>query len=232
MSKNAFLTIDDSPSIYMKEKVDFLYKKKIPALFFCQGDLMEKYPEKLIYAIQKGFVIGNHSYSHRRFCDISIIEAYKEITKTDEIIDDLYIKANVNRGLKYFRYPQGIKGDITYLSLKIFLKYFDTKFKLLENHLKELNYTPLKIKNPKIRYPEILRLYDTDSYWTIDIREWRMIKTKNYLSNNVVNFIDKNLSYKKGNEILLIHDHVQTHKYFDLFIDKFIAKKFRFLDIP
>lgn len=87
---------------------NLLYQKKIPTLFFCRGDFMEKYPKSIIKAIQKGFVIGNHSYSHPRFCDISLKECCVEITKTDKIIDDLYKKSNTPRGLKYFRYPKGI----------------------------------------------------------------------------------------------------------------------------
>lgn len=118
------------------------------------------------------------------------------------------------------------------MSFKIFLKKFDKKFKELEKHLKKLNYVPLKIRSPKIRYPEILRLYDTDTYWTIDIREWKMIRNEKHSYKDVENYIDKKLSYKRGNEILLIHDHEETHQYFKFFIDKFISKGYSFLDIP
>lgn len=232
MSKNAYFTIDDSPSVYMKEKVDILTKKKIPAIFFCQGNYMEKYPEQVIYAIKKGFVIGNHSYSHPRFCDIDLNECFNQILKTDKIIDDLYKKANVKRGIKYFRYPKGIKGDITYLSLKILFKKFDSKFKSLEKFLTNLDYMPLKIKNVKLRYPELLRLNDTDTYWTIDIREWKMIKNDNHKISDVLNFIDNNLSSSNSNEILLVHDHEQTHRYFEQIIEKIMSKNFNFLDVP
>ena len=81
---------------------------------------MEQYPDQVIYAIRKGFVIGNHSYSHPKFSDISIEECLEEISKTDLIIDRLYKEANVKRGKKYFRYPKGIKADIPYGSMKIF----------------------------------------------------------------------------------------------------------------
>ncbi len=118
------------------------------------------------------------------------------------------------------------------MSLKIFLKYFDSKFIALEKHLKSLNYTPLKIKNPKLRFPELFRLNDTDSYWTIDLREWKIIWKENHTYNDVEKFIENNLSYKNGNEILLVHDNEETHKYFEDIVNMLIAKKFNFLEIP
>ena len=51
--KIAYLTIDDAPSNDFKRKVDYLLSKSIPAIFFCRGNLMEKRPEVVTYAIKK-----------------------------------------------------------------------------------------------------------------------------------------------------------------------------------
>lgn len=42
MEKIVYLTIDDSPSIYMEEKINYLYSRNIPAIVFCIGNLIEK----------------------------------------------------------------------------------------------------------------------------------------------------------------------------------------------
>ena len=180
MIRKAYLTIDDSPSGFMKEKVDFLKLEKIPALFFCRGDFMEKDHETVIYAIKNGFVIGNHGYSHKHFSNINTKECINEILKTENIIVSLYKEANVKRGTKYFRYPYGTQGTILYGSLKIVFRKFDRKFLLVEKYLKELGYKPLKIDNYEKRFPEYFMMHDTDSYWTFDIGEWKMGKADGY----------------------------------------------------
>jgi len=95
MTKFAYLTIDDCPSSDFKRKVDFLFSKNIPAIFFCIGKLTEKRKRIVIYAIKKNFIIGNHSYSHIPFSKLSLKEGKREIKKTDKLIEQLYEKAKV-----------------------------------------------------------------------------------------------------------------------------------------
>lgn len=42
-----------------------------------------------------------------------------------------------------------------------------------ESTLKELNYQALKINEYTKRYPEKHRLNDTDTFWTLDVADWR-----------------------------------------------------------
>ena len=72
---------------------------------------MEEYYCDIIYAINNGFIIGNHSYSHPHFSNIDFDQAIKEVTKTDSIINDLYNEAGVKRPAKLFRFPYGDKGN-------------------------------------------------------------------------------------------------------------------------
>ena len=95
----AYLTIDDSPSADFMGKVEFLAAKKIPAIFFCRGDLLEKRSDEVIKAIQMGFVAGSHSYLHKRHSTLSITEASAAIRKNDELLDNIYAKAGVQRTL-------------------------------------------------------------------------------------------------------------------------------------
>lgn len=100
-----YLTIDDSPSPHTDEMIDFLVDRKIPALLFCRGDFIEQNSAPIIRAIKHGFVIGNHSYSHPRFSEISFEEAVNQIEKTENLIEDTYRQADVIRRGKYFRFP-------------------------------------------------------------------------------------------------------------------------------
>lgn len=110
MAGKAYLTIDDSPSIRMDDLTDYLYRHEIPALFFCRGDLIEKNPIAVIRAIQQGFLIGNHTYSHIRASQASFEEIVEEIEKTETLIDKMYDVAHVEKPGLYFRFPHLDRG--------------------------------------------------------------------------------------------------------------------------
>lgn len=106
----AYLTIDDGPSEKFTALVDFLYERKIPAVFFNRGDCMDARPDAVIYGIKKGYVVANHTWSHRRAAELSLEETCKEIERTDKILESLYQKAGVARPGKYFRFPYMDRG--------------------------------------------------------------------------------------------------------------------------
>lgn len=106
----AYLTIDDSPSAHTGELTDALVARGVPAILFCRGDRLKKNPEAVVDAIKKGFVIGNHAWSHTRFSAMSLEDGIKEIKKTDKLIDNAYRKAGVARPAKYFRFPHMDRG--------------------------------------------------------------------------------------------------------------------------
>jgi peptidoglycan/xylan/chitin deacetylase (PgdA/CDA1 family) len=109
MSK-AYLTIDDGPSEHFTALVDFLHERNIPAIFFNRGDCMDARPEAVIYGIQRGYVMANHTYSHSRAAELSLEETCDEIRRTDDILNDLYARAGVKRSGKYFRFPYMDRG--------------------------------------------------------------------------------------------------------------------------
>jgi peptidoglycan/xylan/chitin deacetylase (PgdA/CDA1 family) len=108
--RKAYLTIDDSPSANTDALTDALAARKIPALLFCRGDRVAGNVDAVVRAIGKGFVIGNHAWSHTRFSTLSFEDAVKEIGKTDALIDEAYKKAGVKRPAKYFRFPHMDRG--------------------------------------------------------------------------------------------------------------------------
>ena len=85
----AILTIDDIASENTPAVVDYLCEKKITAVMFAVGENVEKHYEQAVYALQKGMIIGNHSYSHPGFSGISMEECVEQVERTEEILDKL-----------------------------------------------------------------------------------------------------------------------------------------------
>lgn len=112
---NAYLTIDDSPTAQTDALTGALAARDIPAVLYCIGGAYEdlgipgqgiaQNPQPVIRAIQKGFVIGNHLYSHRRASELPYEDVVEEIEKTERLIDDCYRQAGIARPAKLLRFP-------------------------------------------------------------------------------------------------------------------------------
>ena len=63
MSK-AYLRIDDSPSKITRSFIDYLSEKNINPIIFAVGENIDNNFDSALYALKKGAIIGNHSYSH------------------------------------------------------------------------------------------------------------------------------------------------------------------------
>jgi len=68
------LTIDDIPSDNTCAIVDYLNEAGIQSIMFAEGEKAEKNPEPVVYAVQHGMIVGNHSYSHPHFSELSLSE--------------------------------------------------------------------------------------------------------------------------------------------------------------
>lgn len=251
--KKAYLTIDDAPSEDFKDKVDFLYRKNIPAIFFCIGENLLKYKDVVIYAIKKGFVIGNHSYSHRYFSDLSIDDCKSEIQKTDEIIDELYKKSGIKRKIKLFKFPHFDKGgDVSSKEYeekwsqpqnKWFIYKLEYKHIDLQSFLKKLGYvqpgfqyidTKWFADKNMLKEIDVRCTFDQMEYW-LDINgaPWGMDK-----ENSILGRIDENVPYEgrslnclDTSDIILVHDHKNTTALFYKIINLYIKKNIEFLKI-
>lgn len=245
MKKTSYLTIDDSPSSTFQQKVQYLKEKNILALFFCIGNLLEKHPAPVIKAIQMGFPIANHSYSHPHFSAISLEQAKEEILRTDAIIDDLYQKARIPRKQKWFRFPYGDKGDGLYgqvFKKKGIRSWFYRpnlqRKRFIQNVLKEAGYTQPSFDSIPYEYMRSNGLFDDiDWHWTFDIMEWATFEKKPTQNlKDLEALIDRmredapkdargtieeerrwlQTSYS---EIILLHDHIETDELFRPIID-------------
>ena len=104
------LTIDDIPQRVTRKIADYLLDKEIPAVFFAVGENLKKDPETAVYVLKKGFLIGNHSWSHPAFSKLSFEEGVQEILRTEELLGRIYEEAEVERPVKLFRFPYIDKG--------------------------------------------------------------------------------------------------------------------------
>jgi len=244
--KTAYLTIDDSPSNSFHWKMNLLYEKNIPAIFFCIGNLLEKHPKQIIEAIKKGFVIANHSYSHPHFSNISLEQAQEEIEKTDQIIDELYKAAGQERGVKWFRFPYGDKGDKKYgrvLKQSPFSRYYwkkqDKKRKeFIQDCLIKKGYTQPAFSEISYQYMHQNGLFkEVDWHWTFDVMEWAVFEEKPTFGLKNLQKIKERLHTKNppdcrgeivenhwmesdSPEIILLHDQLETDAIFKKIIEE------------
>ena len=105
-----YLTIDDSPSIHTDKKILFLKNKDIPAILYARGEYVKKYPKQIINAIKNGFLIGNHSYTHPYFYEITLSQCFDEILLTENLINECYRLAQTKRPCKIVRLPFADRG--------------------------------------------------------------------------------------------------------------------------
>src|SRR3989338_8985113 len=221
--KIAYVTVDDSPSKLMKEKVDYLLSKSIPAVFFCRGDFLEKRMKDVVYAIKNGFIVGNHAYSHKRFSELNLKDIKIEITKTDAFIEKAYKKAGIERTIKCFRFPYGNSGGKNKEKIQKFLETKGYKKQILRG----ITYDWWDEFDNRV-----------DTYWTFDIREYEIHREKFSEINSIKDVFNhlKDKSPKRGGsliasdsaEVILIHDHEETHKIFKKLIDRLTEMEIEF----
>lgn len=99
------LVIDDGPSPATTRMLDTLEAGGHRAVLFILGCEVAGREASLVDAIRRGFALGNHSFSHPSFSEITVGAARAEILGTEERIDALYASAGVARPGKWFRFP-------------------------------------------------------------------------------------------------------------------------------
>lgn len=252
-AKRVYLTIDDAPSKDFKIKVDFLFENKISAIFFCIGENLPKYETDVVYAIKKGFMIGNHSYNHKHFSDTTLEEGIASIKKTDEIIEKLYNRSEIHRPFKLFRFPffdQGgdLSGDAyegkwSLPENKWFTYERDDKRIAIQAYLKELGYSQPKFEGINMRYfndkkllegADVRCTFDQMEYYLGDVNApYSMGSVDNILGriNEDIPYQGRSLNCLETSDIILIHDEEKTTELFYRIINRYMEKRFEFLTL-
>lgn len=213
----AILTIDDIPSKNTPAFVDYLKENEIPAIMFAWGEHLEKHPAEAEYAVTNGMIIGNHSYSHPHFSDLSPEECFDEIEKCESLINGLYRYTGIKREYRPFRFPYGDKGG----------KNKD----IIQKYLKEKGFH--KVKDTEIPYPwwkEEGMDRDIDTFWTFDFEEYRIRPGSGFTAEDVWNRInDPGPEYGAplfadgGNHIIIIHAHDETEELVPEYYKEFLG---------
>ncbi|MBE5792524.1 MAG: polysaccharide deacetylase family protein [Clostridia bacterium] len=202
----AILTIDDISSKNTPEIVDFLCEKGIMGVLFARGSNVEKYYAEAIYAVKKGMIVGNHSYSHPAFSAIPLEEGIKDIEKCEKVLDRLYLDSGEERKYRPFRFPYGDKGGENREKFQKYLK--DNGFHKLDDRL--------------IPYPwwrEGRAKDDIDTFWTYDFEEYRLPWNDGFTKKSVLEKMNRPdsegftaLYGENKGHILLMHAHDETDK--------------------
>jgi cellulose synthase/poly-beta-1,6-N-acetylglucosamine synthase-like glycosyltransferase/spore germination protein YaaH/peptidoglycan/xylan/chitin deacetylase (PgdA/CDA1 family) len=98
------LSFDDGPDRRWTPKIlDVLKEKKVPGIFFVIGDQANRAPDLLKREYNEGHEIGNHTFTHPAFDDISRTQLKWELNLTQRLIEStLGVKSLL------FRPPYGI----------------------------------------------------------------------------------------------------------------------------
>ena len=101
--KQVALTFDDGPDDYFTPKVlDVLKEYDVRATFFVVGSLANKYRDVLERIDDEGHVVASHGWSHKNFTKISKKRVIEELTRTNDLIEEVTGKTNT-----LFRLPYG-----------------------------------------------------------------------------------------------------------------------------
>ena len=224
----ALLTIDDVSSNNTPAIVDYLCEKNIKAIMFMVGQWSEGHPDELVYALKHGMIVGNHSYTHPHFSEISFEEAKREIEKNEEVLNSFYAKAGVERRYRPFRFPYGDTGG-------------DNKA-LLQEYLSSNGFD--KVRDTELGYPFwSANGYDKDidTFWSFDFAEYNIRPGSGFGLEDVMKRIyDKDpedgavLLNEGSNHILLLHAHDETEalvpEYYKIFIEELLKNGVEFID--
>ncbi len=231
--KKAYLTIDDAPSRDFAGKMEYLHHHAIPALLFCEGRWMLEREDLVRAAIARGFVIGNHSFTHPHFSDLSLEECRDEIRKTDELIQSVYSRTGVERPARYFRFPYfDLGGDAR-----------SGKPGEIQKYLRELGYRQPGFEgiNPKYFDPSLLAgadvrcTFDQSEYWLGQAgAPWGLSTEAAILARIEEDFPyqGRSLNCMDTADIILVHDHENTTGLFYKILERYQEKGIAFQRIP
>jgi peptidoglycan/xylan/chitin deacetylase (PgdA/CDA1 family) len=163
--RSLYLTFDDGPNPeYTPPLLDFLEKHDAKASFFLIGEQIERHPDLARRIVDEGHVLGNHSYSHPQFEQLSLVEQFEEIQRTDRLLSSLD-----GRSRHMFRPPRGV------LPLSMVIRCFRERRRICIWSYDTCDYSrkpmdqvlPLIGRNP-VRGGDILLMHD-DAGLSLDL---------------------------------------------------------------
>lgn len=88
---------------YTAPILDTLKEKEVRAIFFLTGHYVRSQPELVQRMIDEGHILGNHSDSHKVYCEeLSIEESFEDAKWMQD-----YLRDNFDYEMRLFRFPEG-----------------------------------------------------------------------------------------------------------------------------
>ncbi len=88
-SKSIYLTFDDGPDAqYTPRVLELLAANDAKGTFFLRGDNAERNADLARQLVSGGHALGNHSFSHPSFDQLSWSEQAEEIERTDRLLQE------------------------------------------------------------------------------------------------------------------------------------------------
>lgn len=115
------LTFDDGPSAqYTPVLLDGLKERGVHATFFLIGQNIEKDGnEALVKRMwEEGHLIGNHTYHHVNLSSLNLEAAHRELTMTDEIIQDITGEDTILVRPPFGAFPDSMEQEMSKLYVK------------------------------------------------------------------------------------------------------------------
>ncbi len=230
----ACLTVDDAPSGDTTRKLSALEARGIRALWFCRGEYLDQRPDVAVAIIQKGHVIGNHSWNHPSFSTMRPSKARAQIQRTEAQIDLAYSRAGVPRPARIFRFPWGDKGAGSHLERPVGPDDAE-RVRALQAMLREFGFVQPAFEGLALpACPSYDLVGDADTWFTFDAMEWALVSRKPREGIDslgaVLARIDAHFQAKQANattcgrgEIIVVHDFEATANTFVPIIDRLAA---------
>jgi cellulose synthase/poly-beta-1,6-N-acetylglucosamine synthase-like glycosyltransferase/peptidoglycan/xylan/chitin deacetylase (PgdA/CDA1 family)/spore germination protein YaaH len=106
--KQVVLTFDDGPDPeYTPRVLETLNQLHVPGLFLMLGEQAMKYPDIVAEVSRRGHFVGNHSFSHPHFDEISLDQVLVELRSTQRLLEGL-----TGQRTPFFRPPYSTNVDI------------------------------------------------------------------------------------------------------------------------
>lgn len=82
-----YLTFDDGPDPeHTPPLLDLLAAHGVKASFFLIGEKVARHPELVRRIVAEGHMLGNHSYTHWEFANMTLREQLSEVERTDALL--------------------------------------------------------------------------------------------------------------------------------------------------
>ncbi|MCU4800880.1 polysaccharide deacetylase family protein [Halobacteria archaeon HArc-gm2] len=209
----SYLTVDDAPTETLPEKLAILEDHDVPALFFCEGRRLAEYPDHARQAVEAGYHIGNHAYSHQHASELSVDDVREEVAETEALVEDVYADAGVTRPARLFRFPYGDKGG--------------ERADRFQEVLEAEEFTPPDPSRIEYDWDGENRDGDRDWYWTVSVEDWEA-DSRAELRDHVAAVDDR--FDQPGDDVVLFHDGGNTPALFEAFLELLAERDVEFGD--